>query len=116
MVNQQTLALLLSIGVPYLTTMIKDLWMIFSEKIPAPIATAKPVIAGMVISYIAKHTGVSLPTDLSAISTSDTMNIVTSGAFIGFAGHWLSSMAASLRSHFPETTKIGKLLRSFIGN
>ncbi len=115
MVSQQTISLLLSIGVPYLTTMIKDLWMVFSDKIPAPIATMKPVLAGMAISYVAKHTGVALPTDFSALSNTDTMNVITSGAFLGFAGHWLSSMAAALRSHFPADSRIGKIILAILG-
>lgn len=115
MVSQQTLSLLLSIGVPYLTKMIKDLWVVFSDKIPPSISAIKPIISGMIISYAAKHFGVALPTDLSALSPNDTMNVVTSGAFLGFAGHWLSGMANALRLHFPDETKAGKLVRSVIG-
>jgi hypothetical protein len=115
MLSQQTLSLLLAIGVPYLTSMIKDLWMVFSEKIPAPIAALKPILAGMLISYVAKHFGVALPTDFSALSPNDTMNVVTSGAFLGSIGHWLSGMAAALRSHFSADTKIGKIISAVLG-
>jgi hypothetical protein len=113
--EQQILTALLAMGVPYVTDIIKRAYLLISSS-PSPTVThIKPIVAGMLLSYLSNKTGMPIPSDLVHLTTDYNINSIATGALFGTAGHWLSGLSSALKSHIPSSSLIGKLLTVILG-
>lgn len=113
--EQQILTALLAMGVPYITEILKRAYALVSAN-PSPTVThLKPIVAGILLSYLSNKTGMPIPSDLVHLTNDYGINSVATGAVFGAVGHWLSGLSAGLKSHIPSTSAMGKGLSVFLG-
>lgn len=113
--EQQVLTALLAMGVPYITDVIKRAYMLISAS-PSPTVThIKPILAGLLLSYLSNKTGMPVPTDLVHLTNDYNINSAATGVMFGTVGHWLSGLSTALKSHIPSSSAVGKVLSIFLG-
>jgi len=113
--EQQVLTALLAMGVPYITEVLKRAYALISKD-PSPTVThLKPIVAGVLLSYLSNKTGMPIPSDLVHLTDDYNVNSVATGAMFGATGHWLSGLISGLKSHIPSSSALGKGLSIFLG-
>jgi hypothetical protein len=113
--EQQIITALITLGVPYLTGLFKNIYALFSPNAPEWVTRLKPIAAGLTLNYLSMKTGMPVPADLVHLTNDPQVNFIATGIGFGAMGHWLSSFAAGLKSHIPSTTAVGKFLSVFLG-
>jgi hypothetical protein len=113
--EQQILTALLVLGVPYITDILKRAYALIDASPSPTITHLKPIVAGIVLSYLSNKTGLPIPADLVHLTNDYNINSVATGALFGAAGHWLSGLSNGLKTSIPSTSAIGKGIAVVLG-
>ncbi len=107
--------LLLPILVPYVTAAIKKAYAVAWGAAPSWLGPFKALLAGAIISSLAKYVGVPLPSDLSQLTDSTTAQILSSAVVIGAIGALIRNQVDTLKKRFGPETLFGRLLALIAG-
>lgn len=113
--EQQILTGILALLVPYITDIFKRAYILIDASPSPTITHLKPIIAGMLLSFLANKTGMPVPADLVHLTNDYNINSVATGALFGATGHWLSGLSNGLKTSIPSTSGVGKFLTIFLG-
>ena len=106
----------LPIIVPFVTALIRLVWKGIFKSLPGYLGPFKAIVAGMIVSALGRTLGVTLPTDLGAITDNTTTSILMSGVIIGSMGALIRNVFDSIKKRYPENTSLGKAIRAVSGS